>query len=267
MEPGAITLSTDPAAKDRQFVVALARGLKILGCFTATRPELSGSDLAKLTGLPQPTVWRLCHTMLKVGTLVAVPGDKLRPGLSALHLGHSAISGLSIIELARPHMQEIADEFGAACGLAVRNNLDMVFVERCESKNQQLMQLKTGSATAIATSAHGWAYIAGLPLHERKEIYDQLDAEMPDVWRPVRERCMEALQEYDKTGFALNIGVFHESYNTIAAPIIAPDGSVPYTLNCGSAAVTLSPLTLRKEVAPKLLALRTALQSVFAINK
>ncbi|MDP9094946.1 MAG: helix-turn-helix domain-containing protein, partial [Pseudomonadota bacterium] len=59
---------------DRPFVTALARGLEILGCFSASRPEIGGSQLAALTGLPQPTVWRLCHTMVQLGFLVAVSG-------------------------------------------------------------------------------------------------------------------------------------------------------------------------------------------------
>lgn len=254
-------------AKDRQFVTALARGLQILGCFTAARPELSGSELSKLTGIPQPTVWRLCHTMLKVGTLVAVSGDKLRPSIAALQLGHSAVSGLSIIELARPHMQEIADDFGGACGLAVRNGLEMVFVERCESKNQLHMNLRTGSALPIATTAHGWAFLAGLPLHKRNEIISQLDAEAPTLWRPVREMCLEALKEYDERGFVLNVGVFHPNYSTAAVPITTPDGNVVYTLNCGAGLESLPAETLRREVAPRLVSLAASLRNLFAIKK
>ena len=88
--------------KDRQFVTALARGLALLECFTPEQPELSGSELAKRAKLPQPTVWRLCHTMLKLGVLVSVNGDRMRPGLAALRLGHSAIAGFTIAELAQP---------------------------------------------------------------------------------------------------------------------------------------------------------------------
>jgi Transcriptional regulator len=254
-------------AKDRQFVTALARGLQILGCFTAERPELSGSELSKMTGIPQPTVWRLCHTMLKVGTLVAVSGDKLRPSIAALQLGHSAVSGLSIIELARPHMQEIADEVGGACGLAVRNGLEMVFVERCESKNQLHMNLRSGSALPIATTAHGWAYLAGLAPHKRNEIMAQLDAEAPALWRPAREQCLQALQAYDEHGYVLNLAVFHPNYNTAAVPIIAPDGNVVYTLNCGASKESLPPATLRKKVGPRLISLANSLQHLFAIKK
>jgi hypothetical protein len=66
--------------KDRQFVTALARGLQILSCFGSSRAEIGGTQLAAMTGLPQPTVWRLCNTMQQLGFLTAAGGDKLRPG-------------------------------------------------------------------------------------------------------------------------------------------------------------------------------------------
>jgi DNA-binding IclR family transcriptional regulator len=248
------------ATKDRQFVTALARGLEILTCFTAATPELSGSEIAKRTGLAQPTVWRLCHTMLKMGMLVTVAGDKLRPGLPALRLGHSAIAGLGLLDLARPHLQDIASRFGAACGLATRDKLNMVFVERREGQNQLLLNLRIGSTVPIATSAFGWAYLAGLPATARAQVIREIQRHDPDVWAKVKPAFNRALAEYRETGLILNAAVFHKAYNTLAVPIVLPDGSVPYCLNCGSAVSTLSEKALRKEVAPRLLELAGLLQ-------
>ena len=264
--PSVVLPTATAAPKDRQFVTALARGLQILSCFTATRPELSGSDIAKLTGLPQPTVWRLCHTMVQVGTLVLVPGEKFRPGLAVLQLGHSAISGLNAIELARPHMQVIADSFGAACGMAVRNGLDMVFVERCEGKNQLLMNLRVGSTVPVANSALGWAYLCGLSRQERQQTINYITREDGELWSKVSPLFFDALKHYEKKGFTINAGVFHPAYSTIAVPIIAPDGTVPYTLNCGSAAATLTEKELSTRVAPQLIKLASSLRSLLAMN-
>ncbi len=248
--------------KDRQFVTALARGLQILGCFTVSQPELSGSEIAKLTGLPQPTVWRLCHTMLELGTLVAVAGDKMRPGMGALRLGYSAVAGLSITELAYPHMQELATQFGAACGLATRDKLDMVFVERREGRNQLLLNLRVGSAVPIASSALGWAYLAGLKSTERTEVIKEIRTDNPELWNQVKREFNKALAEYSSSGYIMNAGAFHKAYNTVAVPIVRQDGSIPYVLNCGSAVATVSERVFRKSVAPKLMDLAQMLESI-----
>jgi DNA-binding IclR family transcriptional regulator len=243
------------AANDRQFVTALARGLQILGCFSTARPELNGSEIARLTGLPQPSVWRLCHTLLELGMLVQTSGDNMRPGLPVLRLGYSAIAGLDILDLARPHMQEIATEFDAACGLAKPDGLDMVFVQRCEGNNQLLMSLRVGSTISMAKSALGWAHLVGLPGVEREKVIAYLQKNDSDNWNSVKKKFAKALSEYESFGYVLNAGTFHKAYNAIAIPVIAEDGSVPYALNCGSATVTMSVSTLRTDVAPRLVAL------------
>ena len=40
---------------DRQFVVALSRGLDVLRCFRANEPMLGNQEIAARTGLPKPT--------------------------------------------------------------------------------------------------------------------------------------------------------------------------------------------------------------------
>ncbi|WP_148274496.1 helix-turn-helix domain-containing protein [Advenella kashmirensis] len=78
-------------APDRQFVTALARGLEILQCFDAEQRTLGTTDIAQMTGLAQPTVWRLCYTLQKTGFLSNVPGkDKLQLGTAAIALGAAA---------------------------------------------------------------------------------------------------------------------------------------------------------------------------------
>jgi DNA-binding IclR family transcriptional regulator len=100
---------------DRQFVVALARGVAILRCFSPAQPELGTSDIARMTALPQPTVWRLCHTLRRLGVLV--PGRdpaRLRVGFGLLSLGYAAVLKGGVAEAAQPAMQAIADRFGLA---------------------------------------------------------------------------------------------------------------------------------------------------------
>ncbi|MBN9428775.1 MAG: IclR family transcriptional regulator [Burkholderiales bacterium] len=257
-----------PASKDRQFVTALARGLQILSCFSSETPELSGSELAKLTGLPQPTVWRLCHTMLQLGMLITTSGDKMRPGLPVLRLGHSALARLDVVELARPHMQEMANAYRAACGLATRQGLQMVMIERCHGDNPLLTNLRRGSAVPISFSGLGWCYLAGIPAQERHSVIAELehDDTQAQRWKAVRKAFQTALAEYEERGFIVNSGVFHPDYHTVAVPVYDRHGKFHCGLNCGGPLSTLPPQKLRKEVAPRLLALARMLEAGMVLD-
>lgn len=238
------------SAADRQFVAALGRGLDILDCFDTARPSLSVSEIAVVLGLPQPTVWRLCHTMLSLGHLSTGEDGRLRPALAVLRLGYATLSELPIAELVRPYLQELADRFNGAAGMAVQDGTDMRFVQRCESDSQLVLNLRVGSRVPIATSAMGWAYLAGLPAAQQAEA-----AGGSDVWKSAKPAALKAIAAFAADGFIINPGVLHPGYNTAAVPVMGGDGVPQYTLNCGGAISILSLQQLRTEVGPRLRAL------------
>jgi len=251
--------------KDRQFVTALARGLQILGCFSSTHLELNGTEIAAMVGLPQPTVWRLCRTMIKLGYLENGSEDRLRPAPPALRLGYALLSNMTIVELARPHLQELAEEVGGAAGLAVRDGSDMRFVERCESNSQLLMSLRVGSCVPIATSALGWAYLAGLPSEQREAVIRDVRPN-EQIWKKAEAPLRSALRSFNQNGFILNDGVLHPGYVTVATPVIGRGGLPVFTINCGAATSIVTPGTLKTRIAPLLRKLAALLESVVAFT-
>jgi DNA-binding IclR family transcriptional regulator len=254
-------VARDDAVQDRQFVTALARGLDILGCFSASRPSLGVTEIAGMLDLPQPTVWRLCHTLTTLGYLAMDENERLRPALAVLRLGYTVLSELTAAELARPHLQELADGFGGAAGVAVRDGVDMRFIERCEGDSQLLMNLRVGARVPIATSALGWAYLAGLPEDERAAVLGTGEADRK-TWRAVEGPFRRALAEYKEHGFIVNPGVFHPGYNTAAVPVLGPDRRPLFALNSGGAVSILSLTRLRTEIGPRLRALARLLESI-----
>ena len=237
---------------DRPFVTALARGLEILGCFSASRPEIGGTQLAALTGLPQPTVWRLCHTMVQLGFLVSVNGDKLRPGIPVLKLGRAALASIPLAAAAQAPMQMLADRFSAASGLGARDGNRMVFVQRCISEATLVMNLRVGARLPILSSAVGWGYLAGLEPAEREALLAEYGSPDPR-WPAIQPLFDAAMAEAAQDTFILNIGVFHPGYNGVAVPLRGPDGRVAFGLTCAGSAATHSAEFLRREVAPLLL--------------
>ncbi len=246
--------------KDRQFVTALARGLHILSCFGSSRAEIGGTQLAAMTGLPQPTVWRLCNTMQQLGFLTAVGGDKLRPGLPLLKLGRAALASIPLAEAARARMQALADRFGSASGLAARDGDRMVFVQRCLSDAALVMNLRVGARLPLATSSVGWGLLAGFSTAERDALITRHAAADPR-WPDVAEPFAAAMANYEKNGFILNLGVFRPGYNGAAVPIMDASGRPAFALSCAGAATSHTPTLLRRQIAPALLELAASLQS------
>ena len=210
----------EKAAKDRQFISALAKGLEVLQCFTPGHPELSASDIARATGMPQPTVWRICHTLIELGFLVVVPGRQtMRPGIPVLTLGYALLSTMPIGELALADMQLIARRYEGAVSLGTRDGLNMVYIQRCQGSSIILADLRIGSRVPIATSATGWAHIAGLEGADRVKLLTELSASVGKEWSTIEPRLLAALSDFEKQGYVVNEGSLHPRVNSVAVPV------------------------------------------------
>lgn len=248
-------------AKDRQFVTALARGLEVLRCFTPARPELGTSEIARLTGIPQPTVWRLCYTLQQLGFLTPIPGRQtMRPGIALLGLGQAVLTGQPIAELALPEMAAIAAAHEGAVSLGMRDGLSMIYLQRCNGSAIILANMRVGSRVPLATSATGWAYIAGLSPERREAVIRELARAKLENWELTEQRLRAALRDYDRTGYIISLGAMHERINSVAVPIVSPDGQTTLSLSSGGISEVFQPETLAKVgIELKSLASRLAL--------
>ena len=123
------------AAKDRQFVTALARGLDILRAFTPRHPVLGNNEIAQRARLPKPTVTRLTYTLTQLGYLNYSPeSGKYSLSVGVLALGYSFLASQDIRAIARPLMQEFAEYARATVCLAARANLYLVISALWQAK-------------------------------------------------------------------------------------------------------------------------------------
>ena len=250
--------------KDRQFISELAKGLEVLQCFTPTSSELSVSDIARKTGIPQPSAWRICHTLMQLGFLIPVQGRQtIRLGIPVLTLGYAALSKLSFGDLALNDMQLIANRHSGAVSLGARYGLDMVYIQRCQGSAIVLADLRVGSRVPIATSATGWAYIAGLDEISRATLLAEIRDALGKEWPPIERKLVSALKGFAKVGFVINEGSLHPRINGVAVPIRPIGSSTILSLSSGGINEVFTPPVLN-QVGAELKNLAAKLEPLFA---
>ena len=203
--------SSISAEDDPYFVTALARGLDILNCYRSSPKLLGNKDLAERTGLPKSTVSRLTHTLTRLGYLVYDPAmSKYRLGPETLALGSLMLSKLNARELARPHMQELADFSQGMVSLGMRSQLHMIYVENRRSETALTLSLDVGSRIPIATTAMGRAYIAMAPVDERNGILEQVRLHAGSDWPRIKTGIDIGIADYAKNGCCASFGDWQE---------------------------------------------------------
>jgi DNA-binding IclR family transcriptional regulator len=244
----------DKDYKSSTFVIALARGFEVLRCFEVKQPDLSTMDIAKLTGLPQSTVWRLCNTLVELGCLVRHPNsDRLSIGLGLLGFGYAALPTPDLGELATIEMKRLADEFRAGISLCIPEKLEMLIVKRVRGNEGLLSAGAVGTRLPMARSAAGWAYLATLSAEALADLSDDLKEQAGEKWPAIRGIIDKELVRYKEKGFLINTGVYRPEINYVAVPIVVDSGI--YTLHCSALASVLPEPVLKNEVGPRLVAL------------
>jgi DNA-binding IclR family transcriptional regulator len=247
---------------DRQYVVALARGLEILSAFRVKDGALGNSDLAERTGIPTATVSRITHTLTRAGYLTYNPKrENYDLGPMALSLGFVALRRLDIRAIARPLMQKLADEGNVNVGLGIRERRSMLYIATCEGPGLIGLRLVSGSRMPITTSAMGRAYAAVLDDASRRALYEELRPFCGDDWQEILKDFEIARNEFAERGFCTSIGSWQKEINGAATPLVLPEGGI-YVMNLGGPAYQLTEKEIIEVQGPKLAAAVACLKSM-----
>lgn len=248
---------------DGPFVEPLARALAILSVFTTQDTWLGNGELATRTGLPAPTLSRLLRTLLATGYLHHSPERrKYRLAAGVMALGYAAIAHSDVQSLARPTMQQLADESRTCVTLVSRDRLDVVVIESCHGDAASLrLNLGVGARLALANSPIGWALLGGLPDVERYYLLDGIERRFPREWSYLRRRFGDAYFQVQQRGFCMALGEPAPEFCILAAPLMLA-GETPMALACIGAAAGISRARVERELGPRLVAAAQRLQDL-----
>jgi DNA-binding IclR family transcriptional regulator len=257
------TLDDSDTASDRKFVAALARGLEVLRAFKPSDGYLGNREIAERTRLSKPTVTRLTYTLTRLGYLAhddQLGKYQLAPG--AISIGYAALARLGVRHVARPFMQEMANETGASVALGARDRSSVIYVELCRGRTGLTAALDPGSRLPIATTAIGRALLAVLPEVQREEVLARIAHHCGSGWPKVRAKLEQAIEEVHSQGFTLSLGEWQPEVNGVGVPFVPSDGSGPFAFNCGAATARLKPEELAEDIGPRLVKLARHVEAV-----
>ena len=258
------TIATAEAENDRQFVVALARGLSILYTIRFYPHGVSYQQICEMTQLPKPTVSRLLRTLVVLRFLRQNPHTSLyQADLRLLELT-SGTNTIDPTEQVKPLLANFAANHQVSVSLAVAQYGEMLYVQSIRSPARLAVQLQVGSTVPLPDTAIGRAYYTALTKEQRKLIQGDLRRLFPTQF----EEKMAVLEKQEKFfnehGFTLSDKEFSADITAIAVTIkhpLAQHGI--YALNASAPVSRVSAEDLIRNVAEPLKQLALEIQSHF----
>ena len=243
-------------ATDRNFVVALSRGLDVLRAFQPNDGLLGNQEIAARTKLPKPTISRLTYTLTKLGYLTPVPKfEKYQLAPSAMALGYAALANLGVRHLSEPYREEVMRATGGAVAVGGRDRHSMIYFGQSRNGLALGVQLDVGSRVPIATTAMGRAYIWALPPDDRAALLRELRDHYGSRWAKMRDGIERSGETVAKHGFTMSTGDWQNDVAAVGVALRLNDGTGPYAFNCGAPAFRFTEDRLLNDIGPRLVAM------------
>jgi IclR family pca regulon transcriptional regulator len=247
---------------DGSYSQSLQRGLAILSSFQSGRPLLGVSELGRDVGLSRSTTHRYVATLVALGYLQQDPASrKYRLGPRVLDLGFSAINSMELREVAGPHLRELSDETGYTVNMAILDDLDIVYVDRCRSsqagQREIDLNLHIGSRLPAYCTSLGKVLLAFLPGDERAGRLDRIGfARRGPNTITSRQALVTELERVREQGYAVNNEELAYGLRSIAAPVLSHGGAAAGAINLAVHSSMVSSADLGARFGPVLM--RTA---------
>jgi IclR family pca regulon transcriptional regulator len=234
------------------FVQSLERGLAVIRAFDGDHPQLTLSDVARRTGLTRAAARRFLHTLVELG-YVRSEGRlfSLRPRV--LELGYAYLSGLSLPEVAHPHMEQLVAQVGESCSISVLDGEDIVYVARVSTKRIMTVAISVGTRFPAYATSMGRVLLAAQPPEVRAAYLRTVELQPLTPYTITDPAFLaKTLDSVAEQGFALLDQELEEGLRSIAVPIHDRDGAVVAAMNISASARRSTPSAIRSDLLPPL---------------
>lgn len=239
--------------KHSDFVSALARGIEILRLFSESRPRITTSEAADLTGLSRAAVRRFLLTLTELGYL-RNEQEYFEPTPKILEFGYAYLSSLNFDELVRPYLKEVVDALHENCSFAILDGGEVIYLVRSEARRiVQSIAISVGTRVPASLSALGrvqLAYQAPEIIEEFIQAHSSNSSGSRTITDPILFR--NRLDLVRKQGWAIVENEFEEGLISIAVPILADDNKVIGAINVGAPTSRSNVAQMEEEFLPVL---------------
>jgi DNA-binding IclR family transcriptional regulator len=207
-------------------VTVTGRVLAILEAFSADRPELTLTEIARRAGLPLSTAHRLVGELARWGALERADDARYRVGLRLFEVAALAPRGLGLREVAMPFLEDLYEVTRQNVQLAVLDGTEAVFLERLSGRGAVNVISRVGGRLPLHATGVGLVLLAhaGPDLQERVLAAPLRRFTRKTVTAP--EAVRRTLADVRRTGVAVSDGQIELVALSVAAPVRGPRGEV-----------------------------------------
>ena len=232
----AISATDDFASQagNPDFVLSLARGLRVIECFEGHYDGRSIKEISQSTGLSRASIRRLLLTLEFLG-YVERNRQVYRLKTQVLRLGFSYLSSSSVVEAARPILEHITEQLHESSSMSMLDGGQIVYVARSAASHVLAAGLSVGSHLPAYCTSMGRVLLAALPDEDLAAFLRNLK---PRAYTPKTltrlPQIKKAILEVRANGYAVVDEELEAGLRSIAIPVCNRGNRVVAAINVGT---------------------------------
>jgi len=205
---------------------SVARAVALMSVFRWKDRELSSAELARRSGLPRSTAYRMACELSALGALEQLPDGQFRLGMPLFEWGQLALYQRGLRESASSFLADLSNATHQTAHLAVLDNCDVVYLDIISPSPAPRLRSHIGGRLPATVTAVGKAILA----FEPEEVIDEVIARgLPRLTTNSitdESRLRTELEHVRQTGLAFDNQEQAVGTSCCAAPIFGVRQSV-----------------------------------------
>jgi len=209
-------------------IQVIDRMMKLLDVLASHPQPVNLKQLAHLTGLHPSSAHRILNVMVDKGLVDKLEPGTYRLGLKLLQLGNLVKARLDIRREALPFMQQLHHDLGETVNLSLRQDDEMVYVERTASGRAMMRVVQVvGARAPLHITAVGKIFLADAGDEEASEYARRTGLPAYTKTTLTSEKALlEELAKVRKKGIAFDNEEAEKGVSCIGAGIRDADGNL-----------------------------------------
>ena len=224
----------DAFAGDPNFMLSLARGLKVLDALVTERRDLTVSEAAAVTALPRAVVRRCFYTLEKLGYVIPIKPGVFAMGLPLLEMGQAYLKTIGPAGAIQAILDRLSRELDETAALAKMHGDELAYVASSKAKHAKAIGGQPGTKIPAFCTAMGRVLLAHLGRQELDAYFAGLQPiAFTSFTTTDPAKIRRHVDHARAAGYSINEQELDLGIRAIAVPVINRSGRAIAALNVG----------------------------------
>ena len=231
---------------DKSGVQSVERIFQLIESLAAHPAGAGLQRLAQDTELAKSTVHRLLASLVSLGYAAQDENGRYRLTLKMFELSSGIVNSMDIMDVAKVHLERLAQRTGEAVHLVIRDGQDIVYIYKTESGPMR-MSSRVGLRSPLYCTGVGKAILATLPADEVAQIWQHTTPQKLTAHTIVEFEALQAqLTEVRTNGYAIDDEENELGVRCVAVAIPGVGGRADSAFSISGLAPYMTPERIRR---------------------